>query len=152
MLKVTGYDLWRVPHSKRGNSQCSLAPDYGYKRWSTDREAPRAYTQSEGIGYLVGTVCRGWSNFVNFWTKIWPAEQPRTTSDTPYRQFLTYSRAKRSIFFGSVIRFLRNNPSLSSKTVHISRLFASVNYNSQQFFFKMALSGPALSIKQYIGN
>ena len=25
----------------------------------TDREAPRAYTEPEGIGYLVETVCRG---------------------------------------------------------------------------------------------
>ena len=24
------------------------------------------YTQPEGIGYLVGTVCRGQSNFVNY--------------------------------------------------------------------------------------
>ena len=51
--------LGRVPCSKRDNLQCSLAPDYSYKRWSTDREAPRAYTQPEGIGYLVETVCRG---------------------------------------------------------------------------------------------
>ena len=65
-FKVTGYSLGRVPRSKRDNSQCSLAPDYGYKRWSTDREAPRAYTQPKEIGYLVGTVCCGRSNFVNF--------------------------------------------------------------------------------------
>ena len=44
-LKVTGYSLGGVSRSKHDNSQCSLAPDYGYKRWSTDREAPRAYTQ-----------------------------------------------------------------------------------------------------------
>ena len=64
-VKITGYNLGRVPRSKRDNSQCSLAPDYSYKRWSTDREAPRAYTQPEGIDYLVGAVCRGRSNFVN---------------------------------------------------------------------------------------
>ena len=62
LFKVTGYSLGRVPHSKRDNSQCSLAPDYGYKRWSTDRETPRAYTQPEGIGYHVGTVSHGRSN------------------------------------------------------------------------------------------
>ena len=61
-----GYSLGCVLRSKCGNSQCSLDLDYGYKRESTDREAPRAYTQPEGIGYLVGTVCRGRSNFVNF--------------------------------------------------------------------------------------
>ena len=65
-LTVMGYSLGRVPRSKRYNSQCSLAPDYGYKRWSTDREALRAYTQLKEIGYLIGTVCRGRSNFVNF--------------------------------------------------------------------------------------
>ena len=64
-FKVTGYSLGRVPCSKRDNLQCSFAPDYGYKGWSTDREVPRAYTQSKGIGYFVGTVCRGRSNFVN---------------------------------------------------------------------------------------
>ena len=43
------------------NSQCSLStPDYGYKIWRTDREAPCAYTQPEGIGYLVGTVSHGY--------------------------------------------------------------------------------------------
>ena len=92
---VTGYSLGHVPCSKRGNSQCSLAPDYSYRRWSTDREAPHVYTQPEGIGYLVGTVCHGWSNFVNFWTKIWPAEQ---LNDTPDGQFLTYSRARWGVF------------------------------------------------------
>ena len=50
------YSLGCVPHSKCNNSQCSIAPDYGYKRWSTDSEAPRVYTQPEGIGYLVGTA------------------------------------------------------------------------------------------------
>ena len=65
-IKVMGYSLERAPHSKRDNSQCSLAPDYGYKRWNTDREAPHAYIQPKEIGYLVGTVCCGRSNFVNF--------------------------------------------------------------------------------------
>ena len=55
-INVTGYSLEHVPHSIRDNLQCSLASDYGYKRWSTNREAPHAYTQPEGIGYLVGTV------------------------------------------------------------------------------------------------
>ena len=64
-LRDTIWGVFRALNA-HDNSQCSLAPDYGYKRWSTDREAPRAYTQPEGIGYLVGTVCRGRSNFVNF--------------------------------------------------------------------------------------
>ena len=63
-LRDTVWGVFRS--SKHDNSQCSLAPDYGYKRWSTNREAPRAYTQPEEIGYLVGTVCHGRSNFVNF--------------------------------------------------------------------------------------
>ena len=65
-----GYSLGRVPRSKHDNSQCSLEPDYGYKRWSTDREAPHVYTQPKEIGYLVATVCRGQPNFVNFRIKI----------------------------------------------------------------------------------
>ena len=32
-----------IPRSKRDNSQCSIAPDCRYKRWSTNREPPRAY-------------------------------------------------------------------------------------------------------------
>ena len=44
-------------------------------------KVPRAYTQPEGIRYLVGTVSRGRSNFINFWTKIWPAA---TESDKQY--------------------------------------------------------------------
>ena len=36
-----------IPRSKRDNSQCSITPDCGYKRWSTNREPPRAYTQPE---------------------------------------------------------------------------------------------------------
>ena len=80
------------------SQQWSIAPDYSYKTWTTNREAPRAYTQPEGIGYLVGTVSRGRSNFVIFWTKIWPAEQPKAMNDTPSEQFLTYSRARRSVF------------------------------------------------------
>ena len=123
--------------------------NYGYKRWSTNREPHRAYTQPVGISYLVGTVCRGRSNFVNFWTKLWPAEQPRATSDSPDRQFLTYSRAWRSVFFffGSVVWLLRNNP-LSSKTVHTSRLFASVKWQQQTIFLKwlrQALHCPSYS-------
>ena len=43
------------------------------KRWSTNREAPHAYTQPEGIGYFVGTVCRGRSNYVTFEPK---SDQP----------------------------------------------------------------------------
>ena len=105
-LKVTGYSLRHVPCSKRDNSQCSLALDYGYKRWTTDRGAPRAYTQPEGIGYLVGTVYCGRSNFVNIWTKIWPAEQSRVTSDTPDWQFLTYSMARWSLNVDSLLSAL----------------------------------------------
>ena len=104
-LKVTGYGLGCVLRSKRGTSQCSLAPDYGYKRWSTDREAPRAYTQPEGIGCLVGTVSRGQSNFVSTWTKIWPAELPKVTNDTLNGQFLTYSRARQSGFLQALFGF-----------------------------------------------
>ena len=73
-IMVTGYSLGRVLHSKRDNSQCSLAPDYGYKRWSTDREAPCAYTQPEGIGYLVGTALMGGQTLKTFEPK---SEQPR---------------------------------------------------------------------------
>ena len=58
-FKVTGYNLGCAVHSKRDNLQCLIAPDYGYKRWSTDREATLVYTQPEGIGYLVGTVSMG---------------------------------------------------------------------------------------------
>ena len=43
-LAVMGYRLGRVLCSNCNNSQCSVAPDYSYKRWSTDGEAPRVYT------------------------------------------------------------------------------------------------------------
>ena len=92
---VMGYSLGRVPRSECSNSQCSLAPDYGYKRWSTDKQAPHAYIEPDGIGYHEGTVFHGRSNFVMFWTKIWPAEQP---NDTPNEQFLTYLGARWSVF------------------------------------------------------
>ena len=44
----------------------AIAPDYGYKRQSTNREAHRAYTQPEGMGYLVRVMFYGRSNFGNF--------------------------------------------------------------------------------------
>ena len=55
LLRIKGhsqdfYSLGCVPCSKCNNSQGSIAPDYCYKRWSTDREAPHVYTQPEGIG------------------------------------------------------------------------------------------------------
>ena len=148
-LHVTGYSLGCVLRSKHDHSQCSLAPDYGYKRC---RGALRAYTQPERIGYLVGTVSRGRSNFVNFWTKIWPAEQPRTTNDCLDWQFLTYSRARQRVFFGSVVRFLRTNL-LSSKTIHTLQLFTSVKLQKPTIFFLNGSIRPCtLSIIQYIGN
>ena len=56
------------------------------------------------------------------------------------------------LFFASVVRFLRNNV-LSSKTVatHLMtfRLCKITTANNVQ---KMAPSGPALSIVQYIGK
>ena len=74
-------------------------------KMGTNREAPHAYTQPEGIGYLVGTVSCGRSNFVNFWTKIWPAEQLKAMNDTPNGQLLTCLRARQRVFFASVVRF-----------------------------------------------
>ena len=50
----------------RDISQCSIAPDYGYKRRSTNREALRMYTQPEGMGHLVRVMFYGRSNFGNF--------------------------------------------------------------------------------------
>ena len=96
-FKVTGYKIGHGLHSKRNKSQCSIAPDYGYKRWSTNRDALHAYTPPERIGYLVQAVFYGQSNFVNFWTKIWPSKQPKATNDTLDRQFSTYLRARWSI-------------------------------------------------------
>ena len=147
-FKVTGYSLGRVLRPKRINSQCSLAPDYGYKRWSTDRKAPSVYTQPEGIGYLVGAVCRGWSNFVNP-----KSDQPSNQERQAIVQIDSFNllEGQTECFFGSVVRFLRNNL-LSSKTVHTSRLFASVKLQPPTILFLMAPSVPALSIVQYVGN
>ena len=75
------------------------------------------------------------------WTKIWPAEQLRPTNNAPDRQFLTYSRTRRSPFLQASF----------SKTVHTSRLLASVKLKQPTMSIKMAPSDPALSI-QYIGN
>ena len=41
------------------------APDYGYKRRSTNREALHRYTQPEGMGYLAQVMFYGRSNFGN---------------------------------------------------------------------------------------
>ena len=144
VLMVTGYSLGHVLCSKPNNSQCSFAPDYSYKGWSTDREAPCAYTQLEGIGYFVGTVCRGWSNFVNFWTKIWPAEQPRATSDRPDQQFLTYSRARRNIFSEASFGYWEISP--CPVKLYIPHNFSPLqNYNSQRWLCQ-ALHCPSYSM------
>ena len=47
-LQDTKWGMIRAPNV--------IAPDYGYKRWSTNREACRAYIQPGGIGYLVRVV------------------------------------------------------------------------------------------------
>ena len=104
-IKVTGYKMGRSLHSKRNNSQCSFTPDCGYKRWSTNREALHAYTQPEGIGYLVRGVFYGWLNFANFWTKIWLSKQLKVMNDTLDRQFSTYSRARWSILLRTTFGF-----------------------------------------------
>ena len=85
--------------------QCSIAPDYGYKRRSTNREALHAYTQPEGIGYLVRVMFYGRSNFGNFWTKIWLSKQPKATNDTLDRKFSTYSRARRRVLLQTSFSF-----------------------------------------------
>ena len=79
-------------------------------KMGTNREALCVYTQPEGIGYLVGTVSCGRSNFVNFWTKIWPAEQLKTTNDTPDGQFLMYSRARQSDFLQALFSYREITP------------------------------------------
>ena len=119
---------------KRDNSQCSIALDYGYKRWSTNREPHRAYTRPEWISYLVGTVCCGRSNFVNFWTNIWPAEQPRATSDSPDRQFLTYPRARRSDFLEASFGFWETTP--CPVKLYTSHDFSPVKLQHPTIFLK----------------
>ena len=44
IIKVTGYKIGHGLHSKCNHSQCSIAPDWSYKRWSTDRGTSCAYT------------------------------------------------------------------------------------------------------------
>ena len=61
--RLAGYSSGRGPRSKRA---MSIAPDYGYKRRSTNREALHACTQPEGIGYLARAMFYGRSNFGNF--------------------------------------------------------------------------------------
>ena len=79
-FKVTGYKMGRGPCSKHDNSQCSIAPDCGYKRWSTDREAPHACTQPEGMGYLVRAVFYKRSNLRTFEPKSdHPSNQKQRT-------------------------------------------------------------------------
>ena len=46
------------------NAQSSIASDCGYKRSSTNSEAPHLYTQPERIGYLVPLM--GGQIFENF--------------------------------------------------------------------------------------
>ena len=133
----------------RNISQCTIAPDYGYKRRSTNREALRMYTQPEGMGYLVRVMFYGRSNFGNFWTKIWPCKQLKATNDTLDRQFSTYSRARRSVLlqtsfsFWEIARF-------PVKCTHFTtfRLCKITTANDMQ---KIAPSGSALSIVQYVG-
>jgi len=112
--------IWNVFRTQNAITH-SAHLHYGYKWWSTDREAPCVYTHPEGIGYFVGTVFHGRSNFVNFWTKIWPAEQLRVTRLTVFNLL----EGQTECFYGSVDLFLRNNL-LSSKSVYTSWLFASV--------------------------
>ena len=87
---IIGYKMGCGPHSKRNNLQCSITPDYGYKRQSTSRGAPHGHTQPEGIGYLAWVAFYRRSNFANFWTKIQPSKQLKATNDTLDRQIWMY--------------------------------------------------------------
>ena len=78
---------------------------HGYKRWSTNRKAPHAYTQPEGIRYLARAVFYGRSNFANFWTKTWSSKQPKAMNDTLDRHFSTYSRSRRRVLLQALFGF-----------------------------------------------
>ena len=67
-FKVTGYNLGCAMCSKRDNLQCLIAPDYDYKDGALIERhlLTLVYTQPEGIGYFVGSVSNGRSNFYNF--------------------------------------------------------------------------------------
>ena len=56
-LRDTKWGMIRTPNV--------IAPDYGYKRWSTNREACHAYIQPEGM-----LPCMSGLLWPNFWTKF----------------------------------------------------------------------------------
>ena len=87
------------PRSKHNISQCSIAPDYGYKKWSTNREALNAYTQPEGIGYLVRAIFYEWSNLQTFEPKSDHASNQLFKNEEQYSRSTVskYSRARWSV-------------------------------------------------------
>ena len=87
---------------------------------------------------------------VNFWAKIWPSKQLKATNDTLDRQFSKYSRARRSILLQTSFSFWEIDR-FPVNCTHFTtfRLCKITTANDIQ---KMAPSGPALSIVQYVGN
>ena len=121
-VKVMGYSSGRGPRSKRARdiSQYSIAPDYGYKRRSTNREALYAYTQPEGIGYLVRAMFYAWT--VQFWKLLnQNLTIQATESDERYPRSTVFNvlEGQTEHFVANFVLFLRNSP-LSSKlyTLH----------------------------------
>ena len=79
------------------------------------------------------------------------AEQPRATSDSPRSTVFNLLKGLTERFFTSLGRFLRNNP-LSSKLYTPYGTFRLCKITTANDILKMAPSGPALSIVQYVGN
>ena len=110
----------RGPRSKRARdiSQYSIAPDYGYKRRSTNREALYAYTQPEG--YLIRAMFYAWA--VQFWKLLnQNLTIQATESDERYPRSTVFNvlEGQTEHFVANFVLFLRNSP-LSSKlyTLH----------------------------------
>ena len=144
-FKVTGYKIGHGPRSKRNNSpHLTTATKDGSQ---TEIEALHAYTPPERMDYLVRAVFYGRSNFANFWTKIWPSKQLKATNDTLDRQFSTYLRVRQSILLQTLFDFWE----IACCPVNCTHLTTFLLFTANNIQ-KMASSGPALSIVQYVGN
>ena len=121
-----------------------------YKRWSTNREAPCAYTQQERNRL----PCRNCLSWMVKLCKLLNQNLTRRATESNERQSrltvfnLLEGLMERFFVVASIGWFLRNNP-LSSKIVHTSQFFASVKLQQPTIFQKwlhQALHCPSYSM------
>ena len=133
----------------RNISQCWIAPDYSYKRWSTDREALHACVYTARRNKLPCTSDVLWT--VEFWKLLnQNLTIQATKSDERYPRSTVFNifEGQTECFVANVVQFLRNSL-LSGKLYTLHDFSQIATSNDIQ---KMAPSGPALSIVKYVGN